>query len=99
MIGEAQLLVMLLAPGTSAAAAHAFLQQLANLQTLPVPPTTRPVRGDWNLRQGPSVSSALVGAAYQGQLFEQWGQVAEWVLVRDLPHEVGGWLHVKAFDA
>ena len=99
MIADAQLLVMLLAPGATAAAAREFLQQLANLQSLPAPPATGMVRGDWNLRQGPDVQSVLVGEARQGQLLERWGQIGEWVLVRDLSYQVAGWLYSKAFDA
>lgn len=98
MIADSQMLVLLLAPGVTPAAAELFLQQLANLHTLPTPPATGAVRGDWNLRQGPSTTWPVVGAATQGQLFELHGQDGEWRLVRDAGHQAAGWLHAKALE-
>jgi uncharacterized protein YraI len=98
MIADSQMLVLLLAPGATAAAATRFLEQLANLQTLPVAPATGTVRGDWNLRQGPGTTWPVVGAAAQGQLLELWGQDGEWRLVRDVAGSWAGWLHAKALE-
>jgi hypothetical protein len=98
VIADAQLLVMLLAPGVTADEAEVFLQQLCNLQQLPVPSPTGIVRGDWNLRAGTGTGTTTTGAVLQGMMLEQWGHVGEWYLVRDMAHQFAGWVHQRAFE-
>jgi hypothetical protein len=98
VLSDAQMLVLLLWPGTPPEQAQEFLDGLANLQSLPVPPPTLTPAGDWNVRSGPSLETAVVGAAPSGALQERHGQIGDWVLVRDMAHSGGGWVHMRAFE-
>jgi len=98
MITDAEMLVLLLAPGSDVAAARQFLLAQANLLTLPVPAPTATVNGDWNLRLGPSTAYESIGGAAHGTLWERHGQQDGWYLVRDATQTRAGWLNARAFD-
>ena len=99
MLSDAQLLLMLLAPGSIAEEAQAVLDGLANLLTVPHLHLPVAVAHEaWHLRRGPSLDAPVVGAVEAGVLQEQQGQVGEWWLVCDVTRQQAGWVHEKAFE-
>jgi len=97
-ITDAEMLFMLLALGSDLDVTRQFLVAQANLSTLPIPPPTATVNGDWNLREGPSTTYESIGGAAHGTLWERHGQQDGWYLVRDMTQTRAGWLNARAFD-